>query len=151
MEALVDSIMSRKPEAVDLDLTVTKAAAILSARTDKCLIVARDNVVLGIVTATDMVDKVIAAGANPERVFVSDIMSTPVITVSVTATIAKAAELMSEYGVARLPVVDESGSLAGLVTSVELARWLAKMNDFQDPALNALAKLKKEGEGGPYR
>ena len=151
MEALVDSIMSKKPEAVDLDLTVVKAAAILARRTDRCLIVAKDDFVLGIVTATDMVEKVIAAGANPEKVFVSDIMTTPVITVSVTATIGKAAELMSEYGIERLPVVDESGTLAGLVTSVELARWLAKMNDFQDPALNALAKLKKVGDGGPYR
>ena len=151
MEALVDSIMSKKPEAVGPDLTVTKAAAILAAREDRCLIVTKNDIVLGIVTATDMVEKVIAEGANPERVFVSDIMTTPVITVSVTATIGKVAELISEYGVERLPVVDESGSLAGLVTSVELARWLAKMNDFQDPALNALAKLKKVGEGGPYR
>jgi CBS domain-containing protein len=150
MEALVDSIMSKKPEAVGADLTVTKAAAILAAREDRCLIVAKDGLVIGIVTATDMVEKVIAEGANPERVYVSDIMTSPVITVNATATIGKVAELMSEYGVERLPVVDDSGSLAGLVTSVELARWLAKMNDFQDPALNALAKLKK-GDGGPYR
>ena len=78
-------------------------------------------------------------------------MTTPVITISVTATIGKAAELMSEYGVGRLPVVDESGTLAGLVTSVELARWLAKTNDFKDPALNALAKLKEGGGFGPYQ
>ena len=58
---------------------------------------------------------------------------------------------MSEYGVRKLPVVDQSGALAGVITSLELARWLAKMNDFQDPALNALAKLKKDGQGGPYR
>ena len=51
----------------------------------------------------------------------------------------------------RLPVVDDSGALAGIVTSVELARCLAKMNDFQDPALNALAKVKKDGERGPYQ
>ncbi len=151
MEALVDSIMSKKPESVDLDLTVMKAAAILAKRVERCLIVAKDDFVLGIVTASDLVDKVLAAGANPANVYVRDIMSTPVITVSVKATIGKAAELMSEYGVGRLPVVDESGTLAGLITSVELARYLAKMNDFQDPALNALARLKKEGERGPYR
>jgi CBS domain-containing protein len=151
MEALVDSIMSKKPEGVGLELTVTKAASILADREDRCLIVTKNDFVLGIVTSSDMVEKVIAAGANPDKVFLSDIMTTPVITVPVTATIAKAAELMSEYCVARLPIVDESGALAGLVTSVELARWLAKLNDFQDPALNALAKLKKGGEGGPYR
>jgi CBS domain-containing protein len=151
MEALVDSIMSKKPEAVDLDMTVVKAAALLARRTERCLIVAKDDFVLGIVTASDMVDKVLAAGANPAEVYVRDIMSTPVITVDMKATVGKAAELMSEYGVGRLPVVDESGTLSGLLTSVELARYLAKINDFQDPALNALARLKKEGEDTPYK
>jgi predicted transcriptional regulator len=98
-----------------------------------------------------MIDKVIATGASPAKVYVKDIMSTPVITVRSSEPITKAAELMSEFGVAKLPVVDESGTLAGLITSVELARWLAKLKDFKDPAMNALARLKKEGEGGPYQ
>jgi CBS domain-containing protein len=67
------------------------------------------------------------------------------------STIRQAAELMSDYGIGRLSVVDDSGGLVGVVTSVELARWLARMSDFQDPALNVLAKLKKEGQGWPYR
>src|ERR1700681_1234986 len=94
MEALVDSIMSKKPEPVGLDLTVLKAAAIIAGRTERCLIVAKNDFVLGIVTASDMVEKVVAAGANPSEVYVRDIMSTPVITVSVKGTIRKAAELM---------------------------------------------------------
>lgn len=151
MEALVDSMMCKKPEAVDLDMTVMKAAAILAKRTERCLIVAKDDFVLGIVTATDMIDKVIAQGANPAKVYLKDIMSTPVITVSLKETVRKAAEVMSEYGVGKLPVVNDSGALEGLITSVELARGLAKLSDFQDPALNALARLKKEGDGGPYR
>jgi CBS domain-containing protein len=151
MEALVDSIMAKKPETVELDLTVLQAAGILAKRMEHCLIVAKDDFVLGIVTPSDMVDKVLAAGANPVKVYVRDIMSTPVITVGAKSTVGKAAELMSQYGVGRLPAVDDAGALIGLITSVELARYLAKMNDFQDPALNALAKLKKEGEDGPYK
>jgi CBS domain-containing protein len=151
MEALVDSMMAKKPETVDLDLTVMEAAGILAKRMERCLIVAKDDFVLGIVTPSDMVDKVLAAGANAAKVYVRDIMSTPVITVGAKSTVAKAAELMSEYGVGTLPVVDEAGALVGLISSVELARHLAKMSDFQDPALNALARLKKEGEDGPYK
>lgn len=151
MEALVDSIMRKQPESVDPDLTVMKAAAIIARRSERCLIVAKDDFVVGIVTSTDMIEKVIAAGANPAKVYVRDIMSTPVVTVRVTASIKEAADLMSDYGIGKLPVIDGSGGLVGVVTSVELARWLAKMSDFQDPALNALAKLKAEGEVGPYR
>lgn len=151
MEALVDSMMRKKPEAVDPNITVTAAAAIIAKRNEQCLIVAKDDLVVGIVTSTDMIEKVVAVGANPEEVYVRDIMSTPVITVKVTATIREAAEIMSDYGVRKLPVVDESGELAGVITSLDLARWLAKINDFKDPALNALATLKAEGQEGPYR
>jgi CBS domain-containing protein len=150
MEALVDSVMRDKPEAVDPDITVTTAAGLIAKRSEECLVVSKDNLVVGIVTSSDMIGKVIAVGANPSEVLLRDIMSTPVITVNVKATITEAARIMSDYGVRKLPVVDESGALAGVVTSLELARWLAKRNDFQDPALNALASMKKEG-GGPYR
>jgi CBS domain-containing protein len=151
MEALVDSIMSKKPDSVDPDMTIVKAAGIMADRTESCLVVTKNDYVLGIVTASDMIEKVIAAGADPKEVYVRDIMSTPVITIGATATIRHAAELMSDYVIGKLPVIGDSGGLVGIVTSVELARWLAKMSDFQDPALNALAKLKKEGQGGPYR
>jgi len=151
MEALVDSIMTKRPEPVEPDLTVMKAAGLMANRTERCLVVAKDEFVIGMVTASDMIEKVIAEGANPTEVYVRDIMSTPVVTVNESATIGEAAELMSEYMIGKLPVVDDAGGLVGIVTSLELARWLAKESDFQDPALNALAKLKKEGEGGPYR
>jgi len=150
MEALVDSIMRKKPEAVEPDLTVNAAAAIIAKRSEKCLIVATGDMVIGIVTSTDMIEKVIAVGANPSNVFVRDIMSTPVITVNVNSTIGQAAQVMSDYGVRKLPVIDGSGALAGVITSLELARYLAKTNDFRDVALNALAKLKEEG-AGPYQ
>jgi CBS domain-containing protein len=150
LEALVDSIMTKGPEPIDADLTVTMAAGMMARRSERCLIVVQNDFVLGIVTAMDMIEKVIAAGANPSEVYVRDIMSTPVITVKASGTIREAAGLMSDYGVGKLPVVDDSGALVGIVTSLELSRWLAQQSDYQDVALNALARLKK-GSGGPYR
>ena len=41
MEALVDSIMRKKPEAVDLNMTVTAAAGIIAKRSEQCLIAQR--------------------------------------------------------------------------------------------------------------
>lgn len=151
MEAQVDSIMGAKPEPVDPDVTVAAAAALMARRPERCLVVAKDDFVIGMVTASDMIEKVVAAGANPSEVYVRDIMSTPVVTVTSGASIGDAAELMSDYQIGKLPVVDEDGGLVGIVTSLELARWLAKESDFEDPALNALAKMKKEGSGSPYR
>ena len=151
MEALVDSIMSKAPEPVDANMTVKDAAAVLAHRTEKCLVVANGDFVIGVVTATDMIEKVLAAGANPAEVYVRDIMSTPVVSVKAGAPLREAAEIMSDYGITKLPVLDESGGLVGMVTYLELSRWLAKQSNYEDPALNALAKMKKEGGAGPYR
>lgn len=147
--AKVDSVMLEKPELVDPDVDVMRAAELLSKRPERCLVVGKNHFLLGIVTASDLIEKVVAEGANPAAVPLGDIMTTPVVTVNVNATVTQAAELMSEYGIGKLPVVEDSGELVGMFTSLELSRWLAQASDFRDPALNAVAKLKKEG-AGPY-
>ncbi len=53
---------------------------------------------------------------------VSDVMSTPAITVTSNAPIRKAAQCMLDRHLKRLPVVDETGQLVGLVTRVDLLR-----------------------------
>ncbi|MFF3200999.1 CBS domain-containing protein [Streptomyces sp. NPDC002962] len=48
------------------------------------------------------------------------VMSAPAVTVRADATVAEAARLMTEHRVERLPVVDEEGSLVGIVTRRDL-------------------------------
>ena len=48
-----------------------------------------------------------------------DIMSSPVITVSSDATVGEAADLMLEHGTSCLPVLDESGQLASILTHTD--------------------------------
>ncbi len=152
MEALVDSIMRKGVKTIDPDATVLDAAMSLSVLSDGCLVVTRDNSVIGILTETDIIGKVIANEADPGKVYVKDIMSTPVITVNANASLVKAAELITEYNIRRLVVVDDSGGFVGLMSTEDLARWLAHRNDFRDAALNAVARLKeKEQSSGPYR
>ncbi len=54
----------------------------------------------------------------------ADLMSTPVITIPLTATPAKALHLMVQHGIKRLPVVDENGRLLGLLGRASLLRGL---------------------------
>jgi CBS domain-containing protein len=150
MEALVDSIMGDKPEVDGLDLTVAGAAAILARSSEECVIISEGSLIVGIVTPADIIQKVVAVNANPAEVYVRDIMSTPVITVNARSTIVKAAEVMSDYGVGKLPVVDEEGNLAGVVTSLHLVGWLAKLSSAQDEALGSLTKIREDADGGPY-
>lgn len=143
--------MSKEIATIGLNKTVKDAAAILAKKRNGCVVVVYNEAVTGIVTEQDVVSKVTANGVDPSKVLVRDVMSTPVISVKDTSTLREAAEKMSEYDIRRLIVVNDVGSLSGLITAEDLARWLAKRSNYDDVALNAIARLKQESREGPYR
>jgi CBS domain-containing protein len=55
-------------------------------------------------------------------VFVSDVMTSPVLTVPADTSIKAAARLLRDQDVAAAPVVDDSGSLVGIVSEIDLLR-----------------------------
>lgn len=57
---------------------------------------------------------------------VGDIMSTDPITVTPTTPIVEAARLMGERHVHGCPVVDGSGVLIGIVTTMDVMKWLGR-------------------------
>lgn len=61
-----------------------------------------------------------------------DLMSSPAITVRANATLAEAARIMAREKVKRLPVVDESGLLVGVVSRADLLKVF--LRDDQDIA-----------------
>lgn len=61
------------------------------------------------------------------------LMSKPAITVNTTATVAGAARLLTGHNIKRLPVVDETGTLVGIVSRKDLLTvFLRKDEDIRD-------------------
>ena len=56
-------------------------------------------------------------------------MSAPAVTVHADATVAEAARLMTEHAIERLPVVDEEGTLVGIVTRRDLLQVFLRTDD----------------------
>lgn len=150
-ETLVQDIMTTLVLTVGTGVNVKDAARLMAKRAHGCLLVVEGDRAIGIITERDIVRQVVAEGADPSKIRVTDIMSTPLVTVPQTATALEAAERMSLFEIRRIVVVHEDGALAGLLTAGDLAKWLAKLKNFADPALNAIARTKKSGTGGPYR
>jgi CBS-domain-containing membrane protein len=72
-----------------------------------------------------------ASGRRGERakaagVTAAELMSTPPVTISPGAGVAEAATLMYERGVKRLPVVDSSGQLVGIVSRIDVLSVFAR-------------------------
>lgn len=142
--------MAKNVVTINREATVKEAASLMDRRKCSCLVVVQGDAAIGIATERDLVRKVLAAGVNPSKVLVSDVMSTPLVTIGAGSTVVEAADKMSEYLIRRLVVVDENGALVGLITAGDIARLLARKRQYSDSALNALARMRKDGTGGPY-
>jgi CBS domain-containing protein len=77
---------------------------------------------IGVVTDRDIACRLVAKGKDPTKATAQDCLSTPVITVRPESSIQEAAELMEQYQVRRLPVVDKNGVCCGIVSQADLAR-----------------------------
>lgn len=115
-------IMSDRVISVGVDEPVSAAARLMQRSNMGALPVCSSKGELrGMVTDRDIVLRCVAAGDDPERVRVSEIMSRGVITTGPFEELEHAVRLMSQDQVRRLPVLDK-GKLVGMVTLCDMAR-----------------------------
>lgn len=124
---------------IDADATLLEALALMRRRYAHSLIVRKSesNPQYGIITSTDVCDKVIAKGANPASLKVRDIMNSPLITVQRDMSIQECAQLMVQHHIHHLPVVDDHGTVVGMISATDflvVAEGIAY--NFQDRTLN---------------
>lgn len=84
---------------------------------------------VGIVTDRDIVIEAVAEDVNCRELTVGDIMSTDLVTVNEDEDIVDAVKMMRANGIRRVPVVDGSGVLVGIVTVDDLIELLAEVLD----------------------
>ena len=89
---------------------------------------------IGIVTDRDVVLEVVALGVDPESVTLGDLMSWGnLVTVPESETYAATLRLMHARGVRRMPVVDASGVLVGIVSIDDLLpRFVAELSELAE-------------------
>lgn len=80
---------------------------------------------IGVVTDRDIVVEVLGKELDPARVTLRQIMHTPVVIASMTEDVTQALERMKFHGVRRIPVVDESSKLVGVLALDDLLKRLA--------------------------
>ena len=150
-EPTVGDVMVKAVLAVELNTNARDCAKAMAKRGVSCAVITQGGTAIGIVTERDLVSKVLADGLDPKKVLVRDIMSTPLITIASEASLTAAAELMAQYRIRRLVVVGGDGSLAGIITTGDIARSLAEKHGYREATFNAMARYKEGIEGGPYQ
>jgi len=88
---------------------------------------------LGIVTDRDLCLHVVAQGRDPAGVMVEQCMTREVVGCASGEPVARALHAMRSRHVRRLPVVDSSGGLVGIVSLTDMIRYAA----FDEPEIVA--------------
>lgn len=114
-------IMSTNVVTVSPDLSVVAAAQKMTAEQITCMVVIKDDSVVGIITNNDFMRKIVLKNKEYTDLTVGQIMTTPVISLSDDVTIAKAVQLIDEKRIKHLPVVS-NGKLTGIVTQTDFYR-----------------------------
>jgi CBS domain-containing protein len=106
---------------VDPDSTVSEALATMRRRYIHSVIVNKTatNPQYGIVTSTDISDKIIAQEQNPSRLKVREVMTTPLITVSQGMLLKDCARIMREHHIHHIPVVGDAGDVIGMISATD--------------------------------
>ncbi len=106
---------------VDPDETVADALALMRRRYIHSLIVSKkaDYPDYGILTSTDICDKIIAQSRNPASTRVRDVCTTPLISVQPGMSLQECARVMHEHHFHHLPVEDENGNLVGMISATD--------------------------------
>jgi len=120
--ARIADIMTRNVETVGPSATVQEAAERMKADNIGSLPVCLDSHVVGTITDRDITIRVTAEGRDARSTLVRDVMTPDVITVRPQQDVAEAEQMMHDYQVRRLPVVEQDGRLVGYVTTATIAK-----------------------------
>lgn len=127
----VRDVMTSQVESVAPNCSIVEIAQLMRKNDVGSIPVCQDKKVLGMITDRDIVLKVIADGKNIQTVSAKDIMNSNVITVTTDQDVHEAAQLMSDYQIRRLPVV-EQGKIVGIVALGDLAIEKIHVNEAGD-------------------
>ena len=114
-------IMTHGVVAVDRGVKVVNACIHMVKKRIRSVLVLSNGEFKGIVTASDIISKVLMKELPISEVTVGDIMTSPLITIDYDSDIEEACQLMVEKKVRHLPVV-RNGEIVGMVTPTDILR-----------------------------
>ena len=110
---------------VQPDTSVTDSVRQMNDENIGALLVMEGDKLTGIFTERDALNTVLAAGIDPVKTKVSEVMTRKPLCVDPSTTIEEAMSIVTNTRVRHLPIV-HNGSLVGLVSSGDLTRWLVE-------------------------
>lgn len=119
----VGDLIARAPISVGPGVSIREAAEKMRDAHISCLAVTEGERLVGLVTARDLVNKVLARGIDPAAP-VRSVMAAEPIALTPDALGSDVLNRMLEHRIGHLPIVDQ-GRLVGMITQTDLVRFQA--------------------------
>lgn len=120
-ELPIGRVMTTRVITVSPDTTMSELKEILRVNRISGAPVLEQGQLVGIISIEDLIK---ALESGDIHASVRDRMSRRVITVRASESVVEAVKKFAQYGVGRLPVVDDSGNLVGILTGGDITRGL---------------------------
>ena len=130
MSAVSEIMSTRKAVTLRVESTpsaMEAAKLMIGKQVGSVVIVDHDGIPIGIITERDILKKVTGPNKHPGDAAAQDIMSHPVITIKTYDSIESAAAAMAKNRIKRLVVLEQDGSMAGILSITDITRKLARI------------------------
>lgn len=125
----ISEIMATSPVVVEPETPVEEIARLMRDRSISSVVLVRESRPVGIVTERDLVHRVMAPGVDAASLRAWDVYSRPVVAISQRGSVDDACDMMREYGIRRLVVVDDSDGVVGALTTDDIGFNLRSMSE----------------------
>ena len=120
---LVQEVMTKNIVNIDSNKTVFEACQEYSKNHVGSLVVMDKDILVGIITERDTIERVILKNKDPKKTKVRDIMTPNLKTIHALAPLEKAAKIMKENHIKKLPVI-LNNEIVGIVTESDLTKTI---------------------------
>lgn len=111
---------------VDRDVSVKTAAEMMRDNGIGSIFITSGEEIIGILTDTDLVRRVVAAGADPLTTTVEQIMSAPIASIEGNRTLLDANDVMAKQHIRHLGITKD-GKMAGMISVRDLVVFLTNL------------------------
>jgi CBS domain-containing protein len=116
---------------IDADASVIEAVRRMVQFNVGSLLVTDDGRDIGIVTERDYLRRVTLEGRDERETAVREIISSPLVVATLKTTVEECMALMTDRRIRHVPVVDDDGSVIGLVSIGDLVKFRSNQQSFE--------------------